>query len=205
MYVELGLFYFFSLSACISGLMVISVVNPIHSVLFLVLVFFNASGLLILLGADFLAMLFLIVYVGAIAVLFLFVVMMLNIRFVELKENLVRYLPMGGIMGIIFLVEVTMVLKGNTTILNTTFDELDPWGLDHISWQTQAYSLSNIEALGQVLYTYYFYYFLVAGIILLVSMIGAIALTMYHKEGVRRQDIPEQLARDCYATVVLKR
>ena len=205
MYLELGLFYFFSLSACISGLMVISVVNPIHSVLFLILVFFNASGLLILLGVDFLAMIFLIVYVGAIAVLFLFVVMMLNIRLVELKENLVRYLPIGGIMGLIFLVEVTMILSSNTTALGTTFDELDPWGLDHISWQAKAYSLSNVEALGQVLYTYYFYYFLVAGMILLVSMVGAIVLTMYHKEGVKRQDIIEQISRDCYATVVLKR
>jgi NADH-quinone oxidoreductase subunit J len=201
MMIEDVLFSVFSVLACLSGIMVISVTNPVHSVLFLVLVFFNASGLLILLHAEFFAMIFLVVYVGAIAVLFLFVVMMLNIRMVELQENLVRFLPLGGIMGLIFLFELLSVLGGSIKF----YDKLDDSAYYYVSWLDALLKSSNIESLGIVLYTYYYHLFLISGLILFVAMVGAIILTMLHKVNVKRQHIIDQLARDCYATVVLKK
>jgi|SaaInlV_200m_DNA_6_1039755.scaffolds.fasta_scaffold00098_13 NADH-quinone oxidoreductase subunit J len=201
MIIEDVLFSVFSALACLSGIMVISVTNPIQSVLFLVLVFFNASGLLILLHAEFFAMIFLVVYVGAIAVLFLFVVMMLNIKMVELQENLMRFLPLGGVMGLIFLFELLSVLGGSVKFHST----IDSSSYEYVSWVDALLKISNIESLGVVLYTYYYHLFLLSGLILFVAMVGAIILTMLHKSGVRRQNIIDQLARDCYATVVLKK
>jgi len=249
------LFYFFSSIALVSGLMVIRSKNPVHSVLFLILVFCNAAGLLLLLHLDFFAMIFLVVYVGAIAVLFLFVVMMLHIKLTEMNENILRYLPVGGIIGFIFLVEVLLIVEndlipvlnyeilqnwGETsgvygfpiswvdffyykirglfmdrwissaeTLVNSvgvcrhTYSDLlnelsgfdngtkfsinhmpnahtigDLYSFQYIQWPICSQASSNIETLGQILYTYYFYFFIIASLILLIAMIGAIVLTL---------------------------
>ncbi len=177
-------FYLFSAMAIASAVMVISARNPVHSVLFLILCFFNAAGLFILLGAEFLAMILVVVYVGAVAVLFLFVVMMLDVDFVELRQGMLNYLPIGGVIGLIVLVE--LVLAGSSWLLA-------PEGLK-ISAPTPS-GTSNTEALGALLYTKYFYFFQMAGLILLVAMVGAIVLTLRHKQGVKRQVIADQVAR----------
>jgi NADH-quinone oxidoreductase subunit J len=199
MYLENLLFYFFSSVSIFCGLMVIGSKNPIHSILSLILVFCNVAGLLILLEVEFLAMMFLVVYVGAIAILFLFVVMMLNIKLVELQENLVRYLPIGALIGFIFLVEVFLVLDQNLVpapdLRNTAI---------LINWSSEIENITNIEALGSVLYTHYFYLFLIASMILLVAMIGAIILTLHHRNDVKRQDIYRQVARDLEDPITLK-
>lgn len=199
MYLENLLFYFFSSVSIFCGLMVIGSKNPIHSILSLILVFCNVAGLLILLEVEFLAMMFLVVYVGAIAILFLFVVMMLNIRLVELQENLVRYLPIGALIGFIFLVEIFLVLDQNLVPapnLNNIVAFVD--------WSSEIENITNIEALGVVLYTHYFYLFLLASMVLLVSMIGAILLTLHHRDDVKRQDIYRQVARDLEDPITLK-
>jgi NADH-quinone oxidoreductase subunit J len=177
-------FYVFSALAVASAMMVILSRNPVHSVLFLILCFFNAAGLFILLGAEFLAMILVVVYVGAVAVLFLFVVMMLDVDFVKLREGMAQYLPIGGIIGLILLAELLLVLgtwnmapEALKTVTNTPTD------------------ITNTEALGQVLYTKYIYFFEAAGLILLVAMIGAIVLTLRHKEGVKRQNVSVQVSR----------
>jgi len=200
MNIETLFFYIFSSIAVVSAIMVISSRNPMHSVLFLVLVFCNAAGLLILLETEFLAMLFLIVYVGAIAVLFLFVVMMLNIRVTELNESMLRYLPIGGLLLLIFLFEIISVVNGDlvpffssqffafesdTLILNQN--------LNTVFWTNQIHPTTNIEALGNVLYTYYVVSFMAASLILLVAMIGAILLTMRKRTNVRKQEIFDQV------------
>ena len=177
-------FYLFSVFAIASAVMVISARNPVHSVLFLILCFFNASGLFILLGAEFLAMMLVVVYVGAVAVLFLFVVMMLDVDFVELRQGMANYLPIGGIIGLIVLGE--LVLAGSTWFLSPESIKIAAPASD---------TLTNTEALGQLLYTKYFYFFQMAGLILLVAMIGAIVLTLRHKQGVKRQNIADQVAR----------
>ena len=177
-------FYLFSAFAAASAVMVISSRNPVHSVLFLILCFFNAAGLFILMGAEFLAMILVVVYVGAVAVLFLFVVMMLDVDFVELRQGMLNYLPVGGAIGMIVLVELALVAAG--------------WVIDPESVRTASPApgdVSNTEALGRILYTDYIYYFQAAGLILLVAMIGAIVLTLRHKEGVKRQDVAGQVAR----------
>ena len=178
-------FYLFSALAVASAVMVISSRNPVHSVLFLILCFFNAAGLFILLGAEFLAMILVVVYVGAVAVLFLFVVMMLDVDFVELRQGMLNYLPVGATIGLIVLVELALVVGG--------------WSIDPASIKTIAAAtpkdVTNTEALGRILYTQYIYYFQAAGLVLLVAMIGAIVLTLRHKEGVKRQDINVQVAR----------
>ena len=200
MNLEILLFYFFSCLAIFSGVMVIAAKNPIHSILFLILVFCNAAGLLILLEVEFLAMMFLVVYVGAIAVLFLFVVMMLNIKLVELHENLLRYLPIGGLVGIIFLLEILLIIDSDLIpLFNYKFTD----SLNTITWATQVESLTNI-AIFNVIYTHYFYLFLVASLILLVAMIGAIVLTLHQRGNVKRQQIYQQIARDFEKTVILK-
>ena len=179
-------FYLFSALAVASAVMVISSRNPVHSVLFLILCFFNAAGLFILMGAEFLAMILVVVYVGAVAVLFLFVVMMLDVDFVELRQGMLNYLPVGATIGLIVLVELALVVGS--------------WVIDSGSVSTHAAptpgGITNTEALGRILYTDFIFYFQMAGMILLVAMVGAIVLTLRHKVGVKRQDINEQVARN---------
>jgi NADH-quinone oxidoreductase subunit J len=180
-------FYVFSAVAIASGVMVVGARNPVHSVLFLILAFFNAAGLFVILGAEFLAMILVVVYVGAVAVLFLFVVMMLDVDFVELRQGLLNYLPVGALVGIVLLAELLIVLGGwvfAPDVANTVVVPIPAAG-----------GITNTAALGEVLYTRYIFFFQSAGIILLVAMIGAIVLTLRHKPGVRRQNIAEQNAR----------
>jgi NADH-quinone oxidoreductase subunit J len=177
-------FYLFSVVACAAAVMVISSRNPVHSVLFLILTFFNAAGLFILMGAEFLALILVVVYVGAVAVLFLFVVMMLDVDFAELRRGALSYLPIGGAIGIILLVELILVL-GSWQFSGGKITE--PF--------TNGAGVTNTAALGLILYTKYFFYFQVAGLVLLVAMIGAIVLTLRHKVGVRRQNVADQVAR----------
>ena len=201
------LFYLFSSLALLSGIMVIQARNPVHSVLFLILVFFNAAGLLILLGLDFFAMIFLVVYVGAIAVLFLFVVMMLNIKLAEINEKKLRYLPIGGLLGILFLFEMFLIvdndliplLSNNQVIYNQPITQI--YNLHFTDWSTILETVTNINAVGQLIYTYYFYFFLIASLILLVAMIGAIVLTMHKGVHVKRQEVFEQNTREFAKTV----
>ncbi|MDP4822409.1 MAG: NADH-quinone oxidoreductase subunit J [Aestuariivirgaceae bacterium] len=178
-------FYLFSAVAVASAVMVITARNPVHSVLFLILTFFNAAGIFILLGAEFLAMILVVVYVGAVAVLFLFVVMMLDVDFVELRQGMLNYLPAGATVGFIVLFELVLVI-GTWT--------LSPEALQAAAAPV-ATGLTNTEALGQILYTKYIFFFQIAGLILLVAMIGAIVLTLRHKTGVKRQNIADQNAR----------
>ncbi len=180
-------FYLFATITVASAFMVISVRNPVHAVLFLILAFVNSAGLFMLAGAEFLALLLIVVYVGAVAVLFLFVVMMLDVDFAELRQGLLQYLPVGGLVAFIVLAELLMVLGSwafapgtGTAVVQPIPDMAD---------------VNNIEALGNILYTRYVFFFQIAGLILLVAMIGAIVLTLQHRPNVRRQDISEQVAR----------
>jgi len=184
MIVQAILFYIFAAVAVASGVFVVSARNPVHSVLFLILAFFNAAGLFVLIGAEFLAMILVIVYVGAVAVLFLFVVMMLDIDFVELRSGFVRYLPIGSAIGVVLLAELLFLdisWVGASTGMSPS--------------ATGGVALTNTRALGDILYTRYLFAFQVAGLILLVAMIGAIVLTLRHRADVRRQSISAQLAR----------
>jgi NADH-quinone oxidoreductase subunit J len=178
-------FYFFSAILIACAIMVIAARNPVHSVLFLILSFFNAAGLFVLLGAEFLGMILIVVYVGAVAVLFLFVVMMLDIDFAELKRGALQYLPFGGLIGLVLVVE--LVMAGSVWVLK-------PAALAAKAHATPA-GMTNTEALGRILYTDYVYYFQIAGLVLLVAMIGAIVLTLRSRPGVRRQNIAVQNAR----------
>ena len=181
-----ALFFYLFASICVaSAFMVIAARNPVHSVLFLILAFVNAAGLFVLLGAEFLAMILVVVYVGAVAVLFLFVVMMLDVDFAELRQGFLQYLPVGGLVGVIFLAELLLVV-GSWAIgpgIPTTITAKIPT------------DIPNTQALGLVLYTRYVYYFEAAGVVLLVAMIGAIVLTLRHKPNVKRQNISDQVAR----------
>jgi NADH-quinone oxidoreductase subunit J len=189
---ELTLFYFFSGVALFSAIMVISARNPVHSVLFLILVFCNSAGLLILLEAEFLALIFIVVYVGAIAVLFLFVVMMLNVKITEIQDEVLQYLPIGGLIGIVFLLEIFLIIEGDfVSLINPNQDNTV-----YIDWFAQIDSISNIQTLGNVLYTDYVLFFLLAGVILLIAMVGAIVLTMSTRSSLRRQFIYQQVSRD---------
>lgn len=198
------LFYLFSSLMLISGIMVIQARNPVHSVLFLILVFFNAAGLLVLLNLDFFAMIFLVVYVGAIAVLFLFVVMMLNIKLAEINEKKLRYLPIGGLLGILFLFEVLLIVD-NDLIPLLFYENMQAFGeyrqLNFTDWAMNIHTVTNIKALGNILYTYYFYFFLMASLILLVAMIGAIVLTMQKGIRIKRQQVFLQNTRDFAKTI----
>jgi NADH-quinone oxidoreductase subunit J len=176
-------FYVFSAVLVASGVMVIASRNPVHSVLFLILAFFNAAALFILLGAEFLALILVIVYVGAVAVLFLFVVMMLDINFVELRRGFLQYLPIGFTIGAILAIELLLVF-GTWAVAPTIAQPL-----------AQAPGVTNTQALGALLYTRYVYAFQAAGMVLLVAMIGAIVLTLRSREGVRRQRIAQQVGR----------
>ncbi len=178
-------FYLFSAVLVGSSLMVIAARNPVHSVLFLILAFFSAASLFILLRAEFLGMILLVVYVGAVAVLFLFVVMMLDIDFAELKRGTLQYLPLSALLGVVLIAELVMVAS--------------VWVVAPQAPQARALAtptgLTNTEALGHVLYTDYIFYFQLSGVILLVAMVGAIVLTLRHRPGVRRQSITAQNAR----------
>jgi NADH-quinone oxidoreductase subunit J len=180
-------FYLFAGITVASALMVISSKNPVHSVLFLILAFVNAAGLFLLMGAEFLAMILVVVYVGAVAVLFLFVVMMLDVDFAEFRQGSLQYLPIGALVGLIVLAELLLVVVGWTVspdVAQTITAPIPPIA-----------STTNTEALGQVLYTRYIYYFQASGVVLLVAMIGAIVLTLRHKPSVKRQNIAQQVAR----------
>jgi NADH-quinone oxidoreductase subunit J len=194
MIVQALIFYLFSGICVASAVMVIVSRNPVHSVLFLILAFFNAAGLFVLLGAEFLAMILVVVYVGAVAVLFLFVVMMLDINFVELRQGFLTYLPVGALIGAILLIELLMVVGG--------------WqvsglagGLSMAPAPEAAAGTTNTHALGRLIYTDYIYLFQAAGLVLLVAMIGAIVLTLRAREGVRKQAIADQIGRRREATV----
>jgi NADH-quinone oxidoreductase subunit J len=181
------MFYLFSAVAIASGVMVVSARNPVHSVLFLILAFFNAAGLFVLMGAEFLAMILVIVYVGAVAVLFLFVVMMLDIDFAQLRTGAMKYLPIGALIGFILLAELIFIF-GSWAIAPGVA------GVAAAPLPT-AVGFSNTRALGDLLYTRYVFAFQMAGMVLLVAMIGAIVLTLRHRVGTRRQVIAQQLAR----------
>ncbi|WP_374383900.1 NADH-quinone oxidoreductase subunit J [Dongia sp.] len=184
MIVQTIAFYVFAAVAVISALLVVGNRNPVYSVLFLILTFFNVAALFVLIGAEFLAMMLVVVYVGAVAVLFLFVVMMLDINFVELRQGFVRYLPIGAVVGVILAAELVFVMTG--TGLGTATAGAPTPPIDQVS---------NTEALGNIMYTQYFYLFQVAGLVLLVAMMGAIVLTHREREGVRRQRIAAQVDR----------
>ena len=181
-----ALFFYLFAGVCVaSAVMVIVSRNPVHSVLYLILAFVNASGLFVLMGAEFLAMILVVVYVGAVAVLFLFVIMMLDVDFAQLREGFMEYLPVGLVIGGIFLFELLLVV-GSWLI--------QPGTTKAITAAIPA-NVSNTEALGLVLYTKYIHYFQLAGMVLLVAMIGAIVLTLRHQASVKRQDINVQNAR----------
>ena len=188
-------FYLLATVAVVSGLLVVTARNPVHSVLFLILAFFSSAGLFVLLGAEFLAMLLVVVYVGAVAVLFLFVVMMLDVDFVRLREGFAKYLPIAVIIAGILLFEMILisaaVIAGGAAADVTTPMAATP-------------EASNIETIGRVLYTDYIYFFQAAGIVLLIAMIGAIVLTLRHKPGVRRQNIHVQVNRDAKTAIEIK-
>ncbi len=190
-----ALFFYLFASVCIaSAVMVVASKNPVHSVLFLILAFVNAAGLFVLMGAEFLAMILVVVYVGAVAVLFLFVVMMLDVDFTELREGFLQYLPIGAVVGCIFLAELLLVL-GAWSIAPTVPQSITaPIPTD----------VSNTMALGLVLYTRYVYYFQIAGLVLLVAMIGAIVLTLHHRPMVKRQIAARQNARSKATAIEIK-
>ena len=179
-------FYVFAGICVASAFMVIASRNPVHSVLFLILAFVNAAGLFVMMGAEFLAMILIVVYVGAVAVLFLFVVMMLDVDFAALKAGALQYLPVGVVIGGIFLAELLLVVGAWT---------LGP-GVPHAIAAPIPADITNTEAIGRVLYTNYVYFFEIAGLVLLVAMVGAIVLTLHHKPDAKRQKISEQVARD---------
>jgi NADH-quinone oxidoreductase subunit J len=181
-----ALFFYLFAGICVaSAVMVIVSRNPVHSVLYLILAFVNASGLFVLMGAEFLGMMLIVVYVGAVAVLFLFVIMMLDVDFVELREGFLQYLPIGLVIGGIFMCELLLVT--GAWVINPAVPKAITAAIPT--------NVSNTEALGLVLYTKYIHYFQIAGMVLLVAMIGAIVLTLRHKAKVKRQDINVQNAR----------
>ena len=182
-----ALFFYLFAGVCVaSAVMVIVSRNPVHSVLYLILAFVNASGLFVLMGAEFLAMILIVVYVGAVAVLFLFVIMMLDVDFVELREGFIQYLPVGLVIGGIFLFE--LLLTVGVWVINP--------GVAKTITAPIPTNVSNTEALGLVLYTKYIHYFQLSGMVLLVAMIGAILLTLRHRRDIKRQDVLQQMWRD---------
>ena len=188
-------FYLLAATAVVSGLLVVTARNPVHSVLWLILAFFSAAGLFVLLGAEFLAMLLVVVYVGAVAVLFLFVVMMLDVDFLKLREGYARYLPIGAVIAAVVLAEMILVssavIQGGATAGLAGPGAPDP-------------DMSNVEAIGRVLYTDYIYFFQAAGIVLLIAMIGAITLTLRHKPHIKRQNITDQVNRSAAKAMEIK-
>ena len=197
MIVQALAFYMFAIVVVAAGVMVISARNPVHSVLFLILAFFNAAGLFVLLGAEFIAMILVVVYVGAVAVLFLFVVMMLDIGFAEMRQGFLHYLPIGGLVGIVLLAELLAIAGG--------------WLFAPAAGDARAFptpppdQVTNTHALGSILYTDYIYLFQGAGMVLLVAMVGAIVLTLRARPGVRKQRIADQLRRRPADTIEVKK
>ena len=189
-------FYFFSIVAILSALTVVSSKNPVHSVLFLILSFVNASAIFILLGAEFIAMILVVVYVGAVAVLFLFVVMMLDINFIKLREGFMQYLPIGSLLGLVLLAELIMIFlsKKFTSPL-----------LVNYSNNPIVSKIGNTKDIGTVLYTEYFYLFQIAGLILLVAMIGSIVLTLRQRKGVKKQLIFNQVKVSSKKQIIKKK
>jgi NADH-quinone oxidoreductase subunit J len=190
-------FYLFATVAVAAGFMVIASRNPVHSVLYLILAFFTSGGLFVLMGAEFLAMIMLIVYIGAVAVLFLFVVMMLDINFVELRQGYLQYLPICGLIGVILAIELLFIVSswsfgGDTSLVAATARPV-------------VSEVGNTQSIGRVLYTDYIYAFQAAGIILLVAMIGAIVLTHRSRPGVKKQNITTQVHRTPEDSVELKK
>ena len=190
-------FYLFSAVTVFAAVMVISSKNPVHSVLFLILAFFNSAGLFVLLGAEFLAMILVVVYVGAVAVLFMFVVMMLDINIAELKQGFLQYLPLGGVVGLILLLELILSLGGFIISSQSQSSIAAP--------RPNANEVTNTEAIGNLIYTNYIYFFQAAGLILLVAMIGAIVLTHRSRENVRKQNISDQINRRPEDTIEIKK
>ena len=187
-------FFLFAISACVAGFMVVIGRNPVHSVLWLILAFLSASGLFVLQGAEFVAMLLIVVYVGAVAVLFLFVVMMLDVDFAELKGELARSLPLGLLIGLVLLAQLGMALSGWTPASEAEGLRAAPI----------VEGVQNTRGLGMVLYDRYALMFQLAGLVLLVAMIGAILLTMRHRKDVKRQNVLEQMWRDPAKQLELK-
>jgi NADH-quinone oxidoreductase subunit J len=187
MIIQQIVFYVFAVATVGAGMAVIAARNPVHSVLFLILAFFSAAGLFVLMGAEFIAMILIIVYVGAVAVLFLFVVMMLDVDFASLRAGFMRYLPIGGVIGVILLTELILVFASGAVDIKVPKSVAMPTPAPE---QT-----TNTAALGNVLYTHYAYLFQVAGFILLIAMVGAIVLTHRARTGVKRQRIADQVAR----------
>ena len=209
MYIENLLFLLFGALSILFSLFVVISKNPVHSILSLILVFFNAASLLIILGAEFLAMLFVIVYVGAVAVLFLFVIMMLNVKLSNLNASMYRYLPISTIFGFVFLCEILVVLYVDISSVNIhNLMLLTPPYFIHLNflniWANSITPLNNIVIFGQLLYTYYSYLFITSGLILLVSMIGAISLTLHRRNDIKRQYIYKQVQRDFYTAISWK-
>jgi len=197
MIVQVLAFYLFSAILVASGVMVISARNPVHSVLYLILAFFQAAGLCVLMGAEFLAMILVIVYVGAVAVLFLFVVMMLDINFRELRKGAAQYMPFGALLGLVLLAELAVVFGAWVVA---------PAANQALGAPTPAIEqVHNTRALGQLIYTHYAYLFQASGIVLLIAMMGAIVLTLRRREGVRKQDISAQLARRREETMAIRK
>lgn len=187
MFLQAIAFYLLAATTVVSGLAVITARNPVHSVLFLITAFFSAAGLFVLMGAEFLAMILVVVYVGAVAVLFLFVVMMLDVDFTALRQGFARYLPIGAVVAGVLTVEMIFVA---TSVANSGAAANSTGPAANVA------SVTNAEAIGRVLYTDYVYFFQTAGLVLLVAMIGAIVLTLKHREGVKRQDVGRQTARN---------
>ena len=188
------IFYAFAGLATISAICVVTSLNPVHSVLYLILVFSLSAGVLLLLNAEFLAIVYVVVYVGAIAVLFLFVVMMLNIRMAELTTRTVNYYPLAALIGIILFFEMYYVVSSDLPA--------EEVGINYVDWGSTVQYSTNIEVLGEIIYTYYVYFFILAGVVLFVAMLGAIVLTLHHKAEVRRQEIYKQVGRNYYSGVV---
>jgi NADH-quinone oxidoreductase subunit J len=188
-------FYLLAAVAVVAGLLVVTAKNPVHSVLWLILAFFSSAGLFVLLGAEFLAMLLVVVYVGAVAVLFLFVVMMLDVDFVRLREGYARYLPLAAIVAGVLLAEMVIislaVVSGGAAAEAT-------------GPAVATADASNVETIGRVLYTEYVYFFQAAGIVLLIAMIGAIVLTLRHKPNIKRQNVADQVGRDASKAMEVK-
>ncbi|OLP55854.1 NADH:ubiquinone oxidoreductase subunit J [Rhizobium rhizosphaerae] len=180
-------FYLFAFIAVASAFMVVSARNPVYSVLFLILTFFNAAGLFLLTGAEFLAMILLVVYIGAVAVLFLFVVMMLDVDFAQMRAGFLEYAPVGALVGLILAAELIIVVAGS--VFSPTIAKNVPMPIPAVTQRT------NTAALGDVIYTHYIYFFQIAGLVLLVAMIGAIVLTLRHRQHIKRQNISQQVGR----------
>ena len=190
-------FYLFAAVVLASGIMVITARNPVHAALFLVLAFFTAAAIWMLLRAEFLAIVLVLVYVGAVMVLFLFVVMMLDIDFVKLKQGFLQYLPVGALIGAILLVELLLVV--GSWVMAPEIAEMIAAPAPPVA------DITNTEAIGRILYTKYVYFFQAAGLILLIAMVGAIVLTLHHRVGVKRQSIAEQVARDPRTAIEVKK